>query len=306
MIRTMTRSRPRQLLLPYALLAPAAIIFGLILGFPLVRLVLISCQDYGLRTLFTGSVSWAGFGNYTAVLSSSQLGPVLARTVVFCATLVAGTLVIGMLVAHALGSLGRRMRLAVMLCLLPAWAMPQVIAALIWQWLFQPAFGVVNWLLSSLGVFGNLSQHDFLATPVSAFTLVWLLVVWESVPFVALTLHAGLSQIPHEYYEAAALDGAGWWRRFRVITLPFLRPVLLIVIVLSVVWDFNVYNQIWVLTQGGPDSGTTTIGIWSFTQAFSSQNYGQGAAIAVLSVLLLMLLTGYWVRRLVRVGQEGA
>jgi N,N'-diacetylchitobiose transport system permease protein len=77
------------------------------------------------------------------------------------------------------------------------------------------------------------------------------------------------------------------------------------VLVLSVVWDFNVYNQIWVLTQGGPDNGTTTIGIWSFTQAFSSQNYGQGAAIAVLSVLLLMLLTGWWVRRLVRadVGQ---
>jgi N,N'-diacetylchitobiose transport system permease protein len=298
MIRTMTGSRPRQLL-PYALLAPAGIIFTLVLGLPLARLLIISFQDYGLRTLFTGTVGWAGFGNYTAVLSSGELAPTLVRTVVFCARLVAGTVLIGMLVAHALGALGKRMRFAVMFSLLPAWAIPQVIAALIWQWLFQPAFGVVNWLLSALGVFGNLGQHDFLATPLSAFTVVWLLVVWESVPFVALTLHAGLSQIPREYYEAAALDGAGWWHRFRVVTLPFLRPVLLIVLVLSVVWDFNVYNQIWVLTQGGPDNGTTTIGIWSFTQAFSSQNYGQGAAIAVLSVLLLMLLTGWWVRRLV-------
>jgi N,N'-diacetylchitobiose transport system permease protein len=302
MIRSAASSRPRQLL-PYALLAPAGIIFALILGIPLIRLLIISFQDYGLRTLFTGSVSWAGFGNYTSVLSSGQLAPTLARTVVFCLTLVAGTLVIGMLVAHALGSLGRRMRLAVMFCLLPAWAIPQVIAALIWQWLFQPSFGVVNWLLSQLRVFGNLGQHDFLATPLSAFIVVWLLVIWESVPFVALTLHAGLSQIPREYYEAAALDGAGWWRRFRVISMPFLSPLLMIVVVLSVVWDFNVYNQIWVLTQGGPDSGTTTIGIWSFTQAFSSQNYGQGAAIAVLSVLLLMLLTSWWVRRLV--GTQG-
>ena len=154
--------------------------------------------------------------------------------------------------------------------------------------------------LGELGVFGDMSQHDFLASSLSAFIVVWLLVVWESVPFVALTLHAGMSQIPREYYEAAALDGANWWLRFRVITLPFLRPVLLIVLVLSVVWDFNVYNQIWVLTQGGPDGGTTTIGIWSFTQAFSSQNYGQGAAIAVLSVVLLMLMTGWWVRHLVQ------
>jgi N,N'-diacetylchitobiose transport system permease protein len=299
MIRSFTGSRPRHLL-PYVLLAPAGIIFTLVLGLPLVRLLIISFQDYGLRTLFTGTVSWAGFGNYTAVLSSGELAPTLVRTVVFCATLVAGTVLIGMVVAHALGALGKRMRFAVMCCLLPAWAIPQVIAALIWRWLFQPAFGVVNWLLSALRVFGNLGQHDFLATPLSAFIVVWLLVVWESVPFVALTLHAGLSQIPREYYEAAELDGAGWWRRFLVVTLPFLRPVLLIVLVLSVVWDFNVYNQIWVLTQGGPDNGTTTIGIWSFTQAFSSQNYGQGAAIAVLSVLLLMLLTGWWVRRLVR------
>ena len=303
MIRALTGSRPRHLL-PYALLAPAGIILTLVLGLPLVRLLIISFQDYGLRTLFTGTVSWAGLGNYRAVLSSGELVPTLVRTVVFCATLVAGTVLIGMLVAHALGALGKRMRFAVMFCLLPAWAIPQVSAALIWQWLFQPTFGVVNWLLSELGVFGNLSQHDFLATPLSAFIIVWLLVVWESVPFVALTLHAGLSQIQREYYEAAALDGAGWWRRFRVITLPFLRPVLVIVLVLSVVWDFNVYNQIWVLTQGGPDNGTTTIGIWSFTQAFSSQNYGQGAAIAVLSVLLLMLLTGWWVRRLVRAEGE--
>lgn len=299
MIRTMSRSRPRQLL-PYALLAPAGIIFALVLGLPLVRLLIISFQSYGLRTLFTGQAGWAGFGNYTAVLTSSELGPVLVRTMVFCATLVAGTVLIGLLVAHALGALGKRMRFAVLFCLLPAWAIPQVVAALIWQWLFQPAFGVVNWLISQLGVFGDLSQHDFLASSLSAFIVVWLLVVWESVPFVALTLHAGMSQIPRDYYEAAALDGANWWLRFRVITVPFLRPVLLIVLVLSVVWDFNVYNQIWVLTQGGPDGGTTTIGIWSFTQAFSSQNYGQGAAIAVLSVLLLMLMTGWWVRHLVR------
>ncbi|MFD0328116.1 carbohydrate ABC transporter permease [Streptacidiphilus monticola] len=182
--------------------------------------------------------------------------------------------------------------------------MPNVASTLVWQWLFQPGYGVVNWLLTKTGLFGDLTQRDWTSTPLSAFALVWLLVVWQSVPFVALTLHAGLTQIPRAYYEAAALDGAGPWRSFRVITLPFLRPVLGLVTVLSVIWDFNVFNQIWILTQGGPGQGTTTLGIWSFTKAFSANSFGQGAAVALFSTLLLMLLTAAYVRRLVRSGEE--
>jgi N,N'-diacetylchitobiose transport system permease protein len=296
--------RLRDRALPYALLAPAALILALVLGYPLVRLVVISLQDYGLRALFTGSAPWAGFANYSAVFTGGQFGPVLLRTVLFCGALVAGTLVIGMLVALLLGRIGRRMRAAVTLCLICAWAVPTVAATLLWQWLFQPAYGVADWLLTRTGLVGNLGQHDWYTNPLSAFFVVWLLVVWQSVPFVALTLRAGLSQIPRSYYETAALAGAGAWTGFRVVTLQFLRPILLLVTVLSVIWDFNVFNQIWILTQGGPDGGTTTLGIWSFTQAFSSESYGQGAAVAVVSVLLLLVLTSYSVRRLVQAGEQ--
>ncbi len=107
--------------------------------------------------------------------------------------------------------------MAVTVALIAAWAMPNVAATLVWQWLFQPVYGVVNWLLTRLGVFGDFAQQDW-RPRLSAFALVWLLVVWQSVPFVALTLHAGLSQIPRSYYEAAAIDGAGAWPGFRVIT----------------------------------------------------------------------------------------
>ena len=289
---------------PHALLLPAAAVLALVLGYPLVRLIVISGQNYGLRALFTGHAAWLGFANYTAVLTDPELGPVLARTAGFCAALVAGTLVIGLAAALMLGALGRRMRTAMTVCLVAAWAVPNVAATLIWQWLFQPAYGVVNWLLTRLAVFGDFTQHDWLARPVSAFAVVWLLVVWQSVPFVALTLRAGLSQIPRSFYDAAALDGAGGWARFRVITLPFLRPILLLVAILSVIWDFNVFNQIWILTGGGPGGATTTLGIWSFTRAFTSGSYGQGAAIAVVSVIALMILTAYYVRRLVRSGEE--
>ncbi|WP_318307093.1 carbohydrate ABC transporter permease [Amycolatopsis solani] len=295
--------RRRRSLLPYGLLLPAAALLGLVLGYPLLRLVVISLQEYGLRSLFTGTTGFAGWDNYAAVLGDDQLLPVLARSVGFCAALVLGTLLIGFAVALLLRKLGRGMRTAVTLCLIAAWALPNVASTLVWQWLFQPGYGVVNWLLTQLG-FGDLTQHDWTTSPASAFTLVWLLVVWQSVPFVALTLYAGLSQIPQSYYEAAALDGAGPWRAHRTITFPFLQPILGLVTILSIIWDFTVFNQIWILTQGGPDGGTTTLGIWTFTRAFSRNDFGQGAAIAVVSVALLVALTAVYVRRLVRSGED--
>jgi N,N'-diacetylchitobiose transport system permease protein len=299
---TPARKRRRPLL-PYGLLLPAVVVLGLVLGYPLVRLLLISVQDYGLRALFTGTAGWAGWDNYAAVLGDDQLVPVLLRSVGFCAALVLGTLVIGMGVALMLRRLGRRMRVAVTMSLIAAWALPNVASTLVWQWLFQPGYGVVNWLLSHVGL-GDFTQHDWTTTPASAFTLVWLLVVWQSVPFVALTLHAGLSQIPRSYYEAATLDGAGPWRVHLTITWPFLQPILGLVTILSVIWDFTVFNQIWILTQGGPSQGTTTLGIWTFTRAFSTNSFGQGAAIAVVSVLLLLAMTIVYVRRLVRAGED--
>jgi N,N'-diacetylchitobiose transport system permease protein len=284
-------------------LLPAAAVLALVLGYPLVRLVIISLQDYGLRSLFTGTVGWAGIANYTAVLASPDLGPVLVRSIGFCAALVIGTMVIGLGVALLMVRLGRRMRAAVMFALIAAWAVPNVASTLVWQWLFQPVYGVANWLLSRTGLFGDVTQHDWTTSALSAFALVWLLVVWQSVPFVALTLHAGLTQIPRSYYEAAAIDGAGPLRVFAAITLPFLRPVLGLVTILSVIWDFTVFNQIWILTQGGPGGQTTTLGIWTFTTAFSENSFGRGGAIAVVSVVLLVAMTAVYVRRLVRSGE---
>ena len=302
--RAPRRSRRTGRATAYLLIAPATLVLALVQGYPLVRLLLLSFQDYGLRAMFTGQATWDGFADYERVFTGGQFLGVLVRTLVFCAALVAGTLLIGMLVALLLGKLGPRMRWAVSFSMICAWAMPNVAATLVWQWLFQPGYGVVDYLLTQLGIFGNLSEHDWFAGPFSSFCVIWLLVVWQSVPFVALTLRAGLSQIPRSYYEAAALSGAGAWVCFRVVTLQFLRPILLLVTILSVVWDFNVFNQIWILTQGGPDGGTTTLGVWSFTQAFSSQSYGQGAAIAVVTVALLLGLTAYYVRLLVRTGEQ--
>ncbi|WP_082474197.1 carbohydrate ABC transporter permease [Curtobacterium sp. Leaf261] len=289
---------------PLVLLAPAAIILLVLVIYPLIRLVVISFQDYGLRALFTGHAGFAGFANYTNVLTDASFWPVLVRTAVVTAAMVVGTLAIGMAVSQLLTRLGGPMRTIVSIVLVLAWAMPNVASSLVWQWLFQPFYGVLNWMITQLRVFGDHTQDNWASHPAQAYTIVLSLVIWQAVPFVALTLYAAQSQIDPAYYEAGALDGASAWTMYRSITLPALSPTLLLVSILSVIWDFNVFNQIWLLTHGGPEEATTTLGIWTFVRSFVSQSYGQGAAIAIISTVILGALTSYYIRRLIRSGEE--
>jgi N,N'-diacetylchitobiose transport system permease protein len=299
----MRAARAGRWIAPVVLLAPAGVVLAGVLGYPLVRLVVNSFQDYGLRALFTGTTSWIGLANYAAIFSDREFGPVLLRTGVFTLSLVVGCLAIGMLMAQMMTRLGRRLRMTLNVLLILAWALPTVSSTLVWQWLFQPVYGVVNWVLTQVGWFGDLTSHRWTGTAGGAFTIVWLLITWQSVPFVALTLYAGQSQIPTEYYEAAQLDGASGWRTYWSVTLPFLRPMLYLVTILQVIWHFNTFNQLWILTQGGPDGGTTTLSIWAFQRAFASNSFGQGSAIAVVTAILLMIITGFYVRRLIRQGE---
>ncbi|MCS6548001.1 sugar ABC transporter permease [Curtobacterium flaccumfaciens pv. flaccumfaciens] len=289
---------------PLVLLAPAALLLLALVVYPLVRLVVISFQDYGLRAIFTGQAGFTGLTNYTDVLTDASFWPVILRTVLVTGAMVLGTIVIGMGVAQLLTRLGVAMRTVVSVVLVLAWAMPNVASSLVWQWLFQPFYGVLNWLITQLRVFGDHTQDNWASHPGQAYTIVLTLVIWQAVPFVALTLYAAQSQIAPEYYEAGALDGASVWTMYRAITLPALAPTLLLVSILSVIWDFNVFNQIWLLTRGGPEEATLTLGIWTFVQSFVSNAYGQGAAIAVISTLILGVLTSYYIRRLVRSGEE--
>jgi N,N'-diacetylchitobiose transport system permease protein len=286
------------------LLAPAGIVMLLVVGYPLGRLVVNSFQDYGLRALFSGQTSFIGFQNYAATIADPQFWPVMVRTFVFTAILVVVTLVIGMSFSLLMIRMHAAIRTAFSLILVAAWAVPTVASTLVWQWLFQPLYGIVNWMLTRLVVFGDLSAHSWITDSMQGFTIVGLLIVWQAVPFVALTLYAGQTQIPAEYYEAAMLDGASGWQIYRIITMQFLRPIITLVAILSIIWDFNVFNQIQILTQGGPDEGTTTIGIWTYQVAFNSNAFGQASAIAVITVLVLVVLTGFYVRRLVRQGEE--
>jgi N,N'-diacetylchitobiose transport system permease protein len=293
------RARRLRPLVPYMLLAPALLVLAAILGFPLYRLLSLSFQQYGLKELFAGRGTFIGLRNYQDILTDPFFWTVVARTLVFAGVAVGLTMGLGTLVALLLRNLARPMRVLVTAGLVAAWAMPTLTAISIWQWMFDFEFGVVNWLLTRLGVDG-FEQHNWFEQPLQGFTVIMIVVVWGALPFVAITLHAGLTQVPAELEEAARVDGAGAWQVFRHITLPVMKPIFLILATLSTIWDFKVFTQIWVLLNQRPSREYFLLGIWSYSESFGVTRYGKGAAIAVIMVLLLLLVTSFYVRQMLR------
>jgi N,N'-diacetylchitobiose transport system permease protein len=289
---------------PWFLLAPSGIVLLAVTVAPIFFLVYTSFTDYSQRTLFTGVYHVVGLSQYSDILADPDFWASVVRTLLFTAAMVIGSVVIGTAVAQLMTRLGTAMRYVVTIALIFAWAMPTVASSMVWKWLFQPGYGVVNWLLTQLRVFGDMTNTDWANNAALAYLSIWLLIVWQAVPFIALTLYAALTQIPHELHEAARIDGAGEWRVWRAVTLPFLAPTLLLVTILSVIWDFNVFNQIWLVSQGGPDGATSTLGVYAYKVAFVSFKVGQGASISVITTILLIGLTAIYVRNLIRSGED--
>ena len=271
---------------------------------PIVYLIYTSFTDYSQKTLFTGEFQYTGIQQYTDLFGDSQFWKSLIRTIVFTAAMVAGSMVIGMGVSHLLTKVTRAWRYITTVVLIMAWAMPNVASSLVWNWLFQPGYGVVNWGLDKLQIFGDTTNLNWAGDAPHAYTAIWLLIVWQAVPFIALTLNAAEQQVPIEHQEAARLDGASEFTVYRMITLNALRPTLLLITILSVIWDYNVFNQIWLISNGGPNNATATLGVFTYKTAFVGFHLGQGAAISVVTTVLLLGLTALYIRNLLKSGED--
>jgi len=290
---------PRRLLV-YLPILPAFLAFVVLLGYPVVLVIAISFQKMGLRELVQHTTVWIGLDNYRQILSDPTFWAITVRTFGFTIANVALTLLVGMAVALLLGAVSRWIRLALSIALILAWATPVLTASVIFQWLFDSKFGVVNWALTSVGIFGDWTNHSWFDTGLSTFFVITLLIVWQAVPFVAFSLRAGILTISGDQYEAAKVDGAGNWAIFRRITFPSILPLFMILLFLSAIWDFKVFTQIWVLLNQRPSREYFLLGIWSYSESFGVTRYGKGAAIAVVMVILLMLVTSFYVRQMLR------
>lgn len=299
-----TRRKPRRSLAPWLLLTPAGVAVLLVTVIPIGFLVFASFTDYDQRSLFTGEFSMVGLAQYVEIFTSAEFWKSVLRTVWFTAAMVLGTIVIGTGVAQLMTRISTGVRYVVTVILILAWAMPNVASSMVWNWLFQPGYGVVNWLLTQVQIFGDMTNTAWANNTALAYTAIWMLVVWQAVPFVALTLYAALTQIPKDPIEAAWVDGATGWQVWWKVIMPFLRPTFLLVTIMSIIWDANVFNQIWLVSAGGPGNSTSTLGVYAFKKAFVGFEVGTGSAIAVITLLLLVAVTSIYIRNLLRSGED--
>ncbi|MFC8346672.1 carbohydrate ABC transporter permease [Streptomyces sp. NPDC057280] len=282
-------------LAPYLLLLPACAATVLLLGWPLLKDLLLSFQNLNMGQLIQHVTEWNGIDNYKQALTGEDFWRVTGRSILFTAVNVVLTMLLGALVGLLLARLGQRMRVTLMIGLVLAWAMPVVAATTVYQWLFAQRFGVVNWVLDKLG-WHSMADYSWTSSQLSTFFVVTVLIVWQSIPFVAINLYAATTTIPGELYEAAALDGAGAWKSFTTVTLPFLRPFLYATTFLEVIWIFKAFVQVFTINGGGPDRLTEILPVYAYIEGVGNQHYGMGAAIAVLTILILLVITAYYLR----------
>jgi len=303
--RSRRRRRFFEASTPYWLIAPIVAAIGLVLGYPLYWLVRLSLEHYGLFELIRHAGPYIGLHNYGSVLHDSIFWHTLLRTVIFTAVNVAATIVIGMLIALLLRQVSAWVRILLTSGLVLVWSMPVVVAAQIWIWMTNYQNGVVNYVLAQLHL--SRTQHDWYASTFSQLSMVTLLIVWGALPFVVITLYAGLAQVPGELVEAASVDGAPPWRVFFDITLPILRPILLILTSLSIIWDFGVFTQPYLLIgQAKTQPGNFLMSTYLFEEGYFKTDFGRGAAISILMLVMVAILSVVYVRKMVRIGEEVA
>lgn len=285
-------------------LAPALIVLLALMAYPLYQLINVSLYNYGQAQISgNAALEFIGLGNYITLFSDAEFWQVLVNTVIFAAACVILTLGLGSALAVLATRLRPWVRSTLFAVSLGAWATPAVTGSAVWLFLFDPTQGLVNKVLAGVGMSG-FADHSWTYEKWSAFGLVASEVVWCSFPFVMVTVYAGIQAIPTEVVEAARLDGASMPRIFTNIMLPMLRPIVIIVTIQSIIWNFKVFSQIYIMTNGGGIAGQNMVlNVYGYQQAFAASLYGLGSALGVIMTVILLIVTIVYLRLLRRNGE---
>jgi N,N'-diacetylchitobiose transport system permease protein len=287
---------------PYWLILPVLVTVGVVLGYPVYRLVRLSFQHYGLFELIQHKGKPAGFANYGSILHDPVFWHTLLRTAIFTMVNVGLTITLGTLFALLAVRVSGFVRIVFTSSLVLVWAMPVVVAVQVWLWMTNFENGIVNYVLTQLQL-GDFSRHDWYATSFSELGIVTAMIVWGGIPFVAISVYAALAQVPNDLIEAAEIDGARPWRVFRDVTFPILKPILLILTSLSIIWDFGVFAQPFLLIgQSKLNPGNYLMGVYLFEEGYLKTDFGRGAAISIVMLLFVAVMSVFYVRRMVKMG----
>ena len=241
--------RLRDRLFPYVLILPTAVAVLAVVIYPMLYSLNISLREVGLAEM--GDLSkakWVGLQNYLDQLANKQFWEIIYRTSFITVICVAGAMIIGLIVALVLNQNFVGRKLVRVLVLIP-WVLPTMVISASWEWIYNGNYGALNGLLYQLGLIDQ--YRTWLGNINLVIYALSLVKVWKEIPFVALILLASLQTIPRELYEAASMDGAGTWSRFWLVTIPLLRPALLVALVLQTMWAFRIFDIVYALTQGG-------------------------------------------------------
>ena len=277
---------PRAL---HAAIIVALVYLLLLIGYPIAYNLLMSVQDVQIGNLTTINRPFVGAENYRAFINDASFQQVLINTALFT---------LGNVVLSFLFGLGLAMFFEMQFpgasyfrgLILAAWFLPAMVIGAIFKWLLATDAGLINQTLSYLGLVTE--RLNWLSNPDLALPAVTVANVWYGTPFTMILLSAGLAALPRDVYEAAAIDGAGAWGRFRYITLPLLKPTMLAVLALSTIYTLRVFDLLWTMTRGGPASSTTILPLWSYLFSFELFKFGVGAAVS--SLLLLAVIGVAW------------
>ncbi len=280
---------------PYLLLAPALLFTAFILAYPLVQNLLNSFQHVTLGREHGG---WAGLLNYGRVLNDDLFWLSFRNTAAYALLGTALSLAAGLAFALLLNArTGRMSDVMAFLYTLP-WVVSPVVAGFVWKWLLNDSFGILNSWLTRLSIVRQ--DVNWLGDPHTALLCVAAARVWQFYPFARVMFLAGLQCIPREQYEAAEVDGATPIRKFFWITLPNLRPVTAVLLLLGVIWSFNDFNLVFVMTRGGPINASMVLPVLVREFSFVSFDLGRGSALSVMVFVLLLLLSFFYLRLLAR------
>jgi multiple sugar transport system permease protein len=267
------------------LIAPAALLLLLFQVTPIVIGANASFRDWAL---YNPKKTWVGFAHYAYVITDPAfLQVALPNTFLFMAVSVSGALVLGLALAALLDRSFRGQKLVQTVLLLPLMVAP-VIAAIMIRWMFNDQFGIVNVTLEALGIEGQ----PWLAQRWSAFGVILLTDIWLWTPWFTLLLLAGLRSLPREPFEAAAIDGTTPWRVFRHLTLPMLRPVIVVCVVIRSIDAFRTFDIVWTLTGGGPARSTELFSLYAYVHAFLNLDFGRGSAAAIIGAVIILVVGG--------------
>ncbi|MBR9893846.1 sugar ABC transporter permease [bacterium] len=278
--------------LPYAMLTPAVLVTLAIVFFPMLQTAWMSLHEYVLFR--PNDFTWVGLDNFKAALNDEVFWISLKHTIIWMCTTIPAQLLLGLVTALLLNQEFPWRPVARALIIIP-WALPSVVIALMWVWIYDSNYGIANEFLLRMGLIQQ--AIPWLADPDTALASIILTLTWQGFPFFAVMILAGLQSIPQSYYEAASIDGASAWRQFWHITLPGISGVMMTAVLLRMIWVANSFDVIFVMTGGGPGYATHTLPLYAFIKARTNLDFGYGSAIAVLFTLLLMVVVVFYLKR---------